>query len=304
MGSGSDQVDVQRRTIVGMLAATMAAGAIGAHAAVALVQGKVKQEWPLWSLQNGRKKIYLMGETPPRPTDWHDVRVEQLLGDCAALWTETNQTYREPQKVLLQRFAMDPKRPLTSWLNTQDTARLRKAAAYCKVELADLAPYRPWCAAALLQDTYYSVSGAEGASADRVLSAQAATLRVPTFSEFPAKDDVFAWFGRMTPVQEVQFLRYTLDEILAGPAAGARIYDDWASGRPERAAAEVARYSRAYPDLAPVLTTQRNQQWLSRFRTMFAGTGTPLVIVGLYHMVGPSGLLALAQREGISVRRV
>lgn len=299
----TEKPDPRRRAFVKALAAAASVGALGVHAGMAPTASLPTSGWPVWLLQSGGSKIYLMGETPPRATDWHDAHIEQLFGTCASLWTETNQVYREPQDSLMHRFAMDSKRPLSRWLSAEDQERLRAAAAYCKLDPRDLEPYRPWCAASLLQDTYYTVSGAKGASADHVLRTQASRSRRPTFSEFPVKDDVFAWFARMTPAQEVQFLRYTLDEILVGPRAGALIYDDWAAGKIERATAEVARFSSAYPDLAPILTSQRNQRWLPRFKSMFGSAGIPMVVVGLYHMVGPEGLLAMIQRQGVSISR-
>ncbi len=123
-------------------------------------------------------------------------------------------------------------------------------------------------------------------------------------SEFAAKDDVIAWFASLTPVEEVQFMRYTLDEILAGPAINARIYDEWTVGRPERATAEVARYTHAYPELAARLTTERNRHWIPRFKAMLTDHAPPMIIVGLYHMVGDDGILALAKRDGFEVRAV
>lgn len=259
--------------------------------------------WPIWKLENGASKIFLLGETPPRPMAWHDASIETLVPSCSVVWTETNQRYRAPQKALLEKFAFNSAGTLSTWLSQADMARLKQAAARCRVELADLQPYRPWCVASLLQESYYQASGAKGAAADQVLRTKAEMAGVPLRSEFAAKDDVFAWFGGMSRVEEVQFLRYTLDEILSGPSANARIYDDWSEGKTEAAAAEVERYTLAYPELAAKLTKQRNQDWIPRFKSMLDHPGTSLVIVGLYHMVGRDGLIALAGRSGLSFSR-
>jgi uncharacterized protein YbaP (TraB family) len=293
----------ERRAFIGGIASALALVASGSLKNVATAR-EMTPTWPVWKLRGGASTIYLLGETPPRPSPWHDARIEMLVPGCSVVWTETNQLYRASQKDLLEKFAINPKRSLSDCLNRADMARLQQAAAQCKVELADLEPYRPWCVASLLQESYYQASGANGASADKVLTAKAETSGVALRSEFPAKDDVFAWFGGMTPVEEVQFLRYTLDEIMAGPSGNARIYDDWAAGKTEMAAAEVERYSLAYPELAAKLTTQRNQNWIPRFKSMLDEPGTSLVIVGLYHMVGKDGLIALASRNGISVSRL
>jgi uncharacterized protein len=292
--------DKGRRTAINAIASAIT---LATSSALARNAGTLRaaSKWPVWTLERGAKRIYLLGQTPPRADPWHEPGIEKLVRACSVLWTETNDIYREPQKALLERFAVDPKRPLRDWLDRSDMDRLQKAVAYCKVDLAEVEPYRPWCAAAVLQDAYYAASGAKGASADRVLRAQAERTAIPLRSEFPSKDDVFAWFGGMTPTQDVQFLRYTLDEITAGPSANARIYDDWAIGKTGLATAEVERYSRAYPELAATLTRQRNAKWLPRFKSMLDEPGTAFVIVGLYHLVGTDGLLALASGNGMSV---
>ncbi|SFW71915.1 Uncharacterized conserved protein YbaP, TraB family [Luteibacter sp. UNCMF366Tsu5.1] len=299
-----DTIHRGRRAAVGMLAGAAMGAALCVRSRGAVEEIRDRPQWPIWSLTLNSRRLYLMGETPPRPNDWHDARIEKLLTGCGALWTETNNTYRTPQKALIERFAMSPSRPMSEWLSRDDRERLRAAAMYCQIKTVDLEPYRPWCAASILQDAYYTVSGARGRSADRVLGAIAVERRITQSSEFAAKDDVIAWFASLTPVEEVQFMRYTLDEILAGSATNARVYDEWAMGCPERATAEVARYTQAYPELAARLTTERNRRWIPRFKGMLTDHAPPMIIVGLYHMVGDDGLLALAKRDGFDVKVV
>lgn len=296
----SSENNPQRRAFVKACLVVASMGATGAHASPWSPRLPTSVP-PIWTLTGHGGQLHLLAETPPRRANWHDVHIERLFDSCSSLWTETNQEYKEPQADLIQRLAIDPKRPLSQWLDQEDKRRLALAAAYCKVSVTDLEPYRPWCAVSVLQDAYYVASGATGTSADRVLRDRATRNRQPTYSEFPTKDDVFAWFARMTPDQELQFFRYTLDEILAGPEAGSAIYDAWQHGNPEPAAMEVARYTRAYPALAEILTAQRNERWMPRFSHMLETPGTAFVVVGLYHIVGPQGLLALAKQQGITV---
>ncbi|KRE88677.1 hypothetical protein ASG87_08850 [Frateuria sp. Soil773] len=295
-----DTIDTRRRKVVGMLATALVAGSGGLAPLKSLAQ-PATHGWPLWSLQRGGRNLYLTAETPPQPADWRDSRIERLLSHCSALWTETNNVYKQPQGALIQRYGIDPRRPLDDWLDARDKARLAEAARYCKTSPGDLAPYRPWLVGSLLQEQYYRGVGWKGKSAREVLAGQAARAGMPWHCEFETKDEVLAWFGALTPLQDVQFLRYALDEVLAGPAADARIFKAWAAGQRELATAEVARYNRAYPELAQRLTFARNQAWLSRFEHMLDAKGAPLVVVGLYHMVGPSGILASASRQGWTV---
>lgn len=296
-----DSIDTGRRKAMGTLAGALALAASTALPIKARAHAGPRG-WPLWAIRRGSRTIYLTAETPPQPTDWHDARIERLLTHCPAIWTETNNVYKRSQNELIHRYGMDPKRPLDSWLDAHDKVRLAKAAAYCGLKMDDLEPCRPWLVGSILEEKFYQAVGWKGKSARDVLVDQATHASIPWHSEFKTKDDVFAWFGAFTTLQDIQYLRYTLDEVLAPSSFYAGIFRDWAAGHSEPATVEVKRYNRAYPELAHKLTLERNLGWLSRFDEMFASSGgTPLVVVGLYHMVGPTGILALAKRKGLAV---
>jgi len=169
---------------------------------------------PTWPIESAGGQAYLVGETYPRPTDWHDERIEALVPGCSVLWTETNQIIRGDLKELVTRNGIDNATPLMVRLGADDRVRLEKAAALCKVPMASLTNFRPWLAGATLEDAFYQTMGLSGLAPDKVLSAKAQAAGVPLFSEFAVKDDVVTWFGSMSPRQDLQFLRYILDEVL------------------------------------------------------------------------------------------
>jgi uncharacterized protein YbaP (TraB family) len=244
-----------------------------------------------------------MGETPPRPVRWHDARIESLVSQCSALWTETNNTYKANIQDLIARYGVDNGHPLDSRLTEMDRERLAKAAEVAQVPLASLAKFRPFVAGSLLEDGYYAASGMSEA-ADKILVAKATAAGVPVSSEFPVKDDVIEWFGAMSPEQDIEFLRYSLDMILAGPAANERVFAAWAKGDAGPAADRVVRFKRLYPNLYPKLVVERNRGWIPRFNTMLANKTPALVITGLYHLVGPDNLLLQLQTAGLTVRHI
>jgi uncharacterized protein len=131
-------------------------------------------------------------------------------------------------------------------LGADDRARLEKPTVLCKVPMASLTNFRPWLAGATLEDAFYQTMGLSGLAPDKVLSAKAQAAGVPLFSEFAVKDDVVTWFGTMSPRQDLQFLRYILDEVLR-PRAQAATFTDWGRGDFRRARGVVARIKQLYP---------------------------------------------------------
>ena len=84
-------------------------------------------------------------------------------------------------------------------------------------------------------DDLVQAMGLSGLAPDKVLNTKAHAAGVPLFSEFAVKDDVVTWFGTMSPEQDLQFLRYILDEVLAAPGAQASTFTDWGRGDFRRA---------------------------------------------------------------------
>ncbi len=291
--------NITRRQLLLALGALVGSTRIpGAHAAPAPL-------WPLWVVEGKGSKVYLMGETPPRVTAWHDARIEELVATCAALWTETNHKHREDPKQLVGRYGIAMGKPLAENLNAHDRERLKRAADISKVPLDSLAQYRPWLAAMTLEQSYYgTLKLDEGGTAENVLIAKAAAANVALSSEFAAQDDVVAWLGSMSPEQDAQFLAYTLDQILSGPEANERIYAAWSRGDDRGATAVVDRIRQEQPAFYAMGVVERNRNWIPRIDTMLTNAKPSLIVLGLYHLVGPDSVLAQLRARGMNVRAV
>ena len=258
-------------------------------------------QYPLWEIKKGRGLVYLLGHTPPRPTDWSDSRIEGLLRTCASLWDETNQTASVNVQDLMQRYGIDPNKPLNAWLSPSDRDRLAQAARLAGVPEDSVAPFRPWLAGQALEGAFFSARGMNGRNADQVLISQATKAGLSVSSEFATKEDAARWFSELPPEQEVQYLRYTLDEILAGRDEGQLIYTDWASGKDARAAEWIAKMKRVYPELYRSLVVSRNQAWVPRIRSMLSQRKPTMVVVGLFHLVGPESIQAQLRANGLHI---
>jgi uncharacterized protein YbaP (TraB family) len=145
--------------------------------------------------------------------------------------------------------------------------------------------------------------GLSGLAPDTVLSAEAQAAGIPLFSEFAVKGDVLTCFGSMSPTQDLQFLRYILDEVLASPSTQAVTFTDWGSGDFRRATGIVTRIKQLYPELYEMLVLDRNRKWVPRFEKMLSEKRPAMVILGHFHLVGSDGVLAQLTAAGMTVRR-
>jgi uncharacterized protein YbaP (TraB family) len=257
----------------------------------------------LWVVSARAGTVYLTGETPAGSTDWGDARIEGILPRCAALWTEAGTASRQPIGPLIVRYGYDTKTPLISLLSPVDKERLDKAAPLARLPVDQLGKLRPWLAAYELEHSYARVLGHTALSANQVLAAEAAKAGIQVRSEFPTQEDTVAAYGAFSPAADLQFLRFTLDEILAPPGKTDRENADWGRGQLGPATATVDAASQRYPELYQELFVERNRRWAPRIAAMLEQTAPSLVVVGNYHLLGPDGVLAQLRSSDLQARR-
>jgi len=288
----------RRQVLVGMAALAAGSGSMD-------VRAQAATNWPLWTIEGKGGKAYLTGETPARPTSWKDDRIERLVATCSAFWTETNQTRHQDSQALIQRHGMDATAPLFSKLSEADRRRVAKVAEMAKTPLDGLAPFRPWLAAFALEEAYYgAMNFPESGTAEKVLLPKAESAGVALSSEFATQGDVITFMGEMSPVEDVQYLQYTLDHILDGTEANERVYSLWSRGDMSGAERMVQRMRNDQPDVYRKHVVGRNRNWVPRIDAMLDGSKPALVLVGLYHVAGPDSVLVQLKSRGFTVRAV
>lgn len=292
-------LSTRRQFIGAAIAASASLRRWPTHALARLVSQR-----PLWSAQKKGGVVYIVGETWPRSTDWHDAVTEALLPRCGRLWTETNQIFRRPTKELVEQFGATTDASPLRLLARDQMTRLQKATALCGVSLSDFPGMRPWVIGASLEDAFYQKMELTGKSARNVLMAQAEAAGISVSSEFATKDDVFAFMGGFSPTEDAQFLCYEMDGVLLGRAGSERISSDWIAGRPEPAAEFVDHMRRAYPELYLKLSLDRNRGWVPRFESMVLDRKPTMVIIGMFHLVGEEGVFTQLRRAGFDVNAV
>lgn len=261
--------------------------------------------WPLWTVEGHGGKAFLTGETPARRIIWNDARIEGLLQNCSALWTETNLIRHQDIQVLIKQYGIDESKPLLSKLSERDQSRLAEAAKLAQVPLDSLAQYRPWFAAFTVEQAYYAAMNLpEAGTAEKVLMPMAKNDGITISSEFPSIDDLVAFMGASSATEDVQYLQYTLDHLLDGAAKNEQVYSRWARGDMSGAEQMVARMKASQPAMYDKHVIGRNGRWVPRIDEMLKSPKPALVVVGLYHVAGPDSVLARLREHGLKVTAV
>lgn len=290
----------RRKIIAGAFAVPLSISALKGNFANAEEQPPApRTPWPLWSLRKSGQVVYLTGQTPPRPTAWSDARIEKLLESCGAIWTETNNVFRDNPNTLVRKYGLNLESPLSRYLTGSDYAEVRKASDIVKVSLDSIEPMRPWLAANQIESAYFKEMALnEQGSVERVLLSKFGLDKIRHESEFRTQDDVIRFMGEMSREEDVQFLQYTLKQVTSGLAENEWLYGAWASGDRAPAAEFVAAMKHSQPNLYAKHVVGRNSNWLPRFAEMQKEAKPSFVVVGLYHMVGPDSLLEHLKQDG------
>ena len=289
-----------RRQVLQYLPAVAAgSAALAAHAEPA------DDRFPLWEISLGRGKVFLLAHTPPRATAWKDARVEALLRGCGHLWNETNHRGKtDDVQSLMQEYGIARGQSLEDRLDADQRARLATAAKAVSVPLDSLSAFRPWLAAQALEGALFSAAPFNKPNADQVLVARAESLSIPVSSEFPTLTDATRWLAGLSPTAQMQYLLYIIDEVLTGHERGQHIYAEWDSGNSEPARIWMSRMASNYPELYRAMDVQRNQLWVPRVHSMLNATRPTMIVVGLYHLVGPDSMLVQLGASGARLRLV
>lgn len=266
----------------------------------------------LWVVRDRDSTLYLFG-TMHLASEDVVTRSKAVAGALAAsqeMWVEVDlpedqAAMQAALQPLILKLGIDPARPLSSKLSAQENARLKAALAKLGAQPAMLEPMKPWLAGLTLATLQYVKAGYDpNKGAESVLSKAARGRKTPIRS-FETVEQQMRFLAGMTPEQELQSFRETLDQLEEGPALVKALEAEWASGDPEglwKLAGEEMK--RDQPAAYEALLVRRNRAWADRIAQELKGRGTDFVAVGALHLAGPDSVQAFLAEKGIRATRV
>jgi uncharacterized protein YbaP (TraB family) len=121
-------------------------------------------------------------------------------------------------------------------------------------------------------------------------------------SEFAPPEGPFIAFSTMPRDAEVEYLRWMLDAVEAGPDEQRRFAEAWARGDLQASDEETDAMRANYPAFHAHMIAGRNRAWLPRIDDIFARRARAFIIMGGGHLVGDDGVVALLRRDGYTVQ--
>jgi uncharacterized protein YbaP (TraB family) len=302
MSPSSMPTSALRRTLA------LAALVLSALPALAAFPAAAAEVGTLWRVRDRAGTVYIAGS------------LHQLRRDRAGLPPSYGLAYGEAERLAMEldmdtispaalagelvARALEPEgRSLRDGLPAASWSALQPRLAGLGLPEAAIDRFEPWAVALLLasaeflQRGYTPASGVEGQ-----LQARAAADRKPIDGlETPAQQ--FELFDGLPRTDQLQLLEVTLKELDGvGPRLDA-LEAAWRAGDLPRLETLLLGDYRLRPDLHERLVVRRNAAWVAPVRGFLRRPDDTLVVVGLMHLLGEQGLIALLRQQGLKPER-
>lgn len=260
----------------------------------------------MWRVSDDDSQLFLFGTLHAlKPGEaWRTPLYDAVLAQAGTVWFEADLQSGDPDtlRLLVQRYGVDPDRPLSRKLAPSDLGALAR-----QTDLARVDHLRPWAAALMLSMQPALAKGAsvdKGADLTITRAARAESKRVRAFETL---EDQARMFASLPEASEVRYLADVVRERGRGPRLRLpfkpqSLEDAWLAGT--LGPAQIADMRAENPALYDAFLKRRNERWADRLSAEMAGSGVELINVGAFHMVGGDGLPALMAARGFKVERV
>ncbi|BBE74438.1 TraB/GumN family protein [Oharaeibacter diazotrophicus] len=259
---------------------------------------------PLWVLSDEDSTVYLFGTLhATKPDDpWWTPEIAGALARSHSLWLESESESGDGG--LVRRLGLSPDEPLAARLDPDLLEAAANVALAYGIPFARIDPMRPWLATATIGAAAVRRDGFDGTAADIALAREAAARGIAV-AGFDPPDTPVRLFASLAPDEEVDLLRAVVEDLSAGRFEHRDLHDAWLAGDVAAIERVLTGYERPGGDaLHRVLIRGRTAGWIPRIEQLLLGAGTHFVAVGVLHVVGDDGVVALLRRHGHTVRRV
>lgn len=223
--------------------------------------------------------------------------------DSDKLVEELNLKTLDPQQVTNQALAMGVMKDqtLAQAMGKKDWARVQELADKAGVTLYHYEHFKPWLAAIGIADTLLVRLGYQPQLGLDMHFADLAGKRNMPASGLETIAEQLSFFNDMKPEVQRRFLLQTLSEAESAKKDLARLHAAWANGDVQTLETLQRDNFKGFAHVRKRLIADRNARWLPHLEKCLGSGKTCFVVVGVEHMVGPHGLIALMKSHGARV---
>lgn len=264
-----------------------------------------------WVVKDADSTIYLLGTIHllKPETVWRTEKLDAAIAESDALWLELPTTDAAAMQgemlVLVSRYGLSPADRLSKKLTAEEIQTLDEAARLAGLSAGQLDVFRPWFAALTISTAAMTRAGYDPASGVDSKIEGIFRARNITPKGLETAEEQIKVFAGMTPEQELEYLRETMEEYHDAPTELDKMVEQWSTA--DIAGMEamfVTEMKAEEPDLYAALLANRNANWVVKIEELLQGSGTTFIAVGAGHLIGPDSVIAMLEAKGIKSERV
>ncbi|MDP3492057.1 MAG: TraB/GumN family protein, partial [Hyphomonadaceae bacterium] len=259
-----------------------------------------------WVVKDADSTIYLLGTIHllKPETVWRTDKLDTAIAESNELWLELPTTNAEAMQgemmVLVSRYGLSPASRLSKKLTEAEVKTLDEAARLAGLSASQLDVFRPWFAALTISTAAMTRAGYDPASGVDSKIEGIFRARNITPKGLETAEEQIKVFAGMSPDQELDYLRETMEEYHDAPTELDKMVRQWSTA--DIAGMEtmfVTEMKAEEPELYAALLTNRNANWVVKIDEMLKGSGTTFIAVGAGHLIGPDSVIAMLEAKGI-----
>jgi uncharacterized protein len=160
---------------------------------------------------------------------------------------------------------------------------------------------QPWAAALTLQQVEFALQGFDpSAGVDMQLASRARADGKP-ITGLETLEDEYQVFNAMSLEEQRQFVLKSLEDRDNSQRELDAIIKQWRAGDAKGLETAMAIEFRDFPALLERLTIDRNRKWMPAIDKLLDSGRDYLVVVGVLHLIGKDGIVAMLKAQGHDV---
>ena len=272
-------------------------------------QEQFPESTSLWKVETDTSIVYLMGSIHLlKETDFPlHPKVMKAFGEAGTLLLEAElDSAQTPgfQQYLLAKAVYDSGKTLQTELGDSVYSLLETQMASLGLAIDQMKQFEPWMVVLTFSSLKLQQLGFNpDFGVDKYFHEQAKTLgkAIGTLETLEYQIDVFDSLSPLSQralvlqmLEQVDDIEKTLDTIVL----------QWKTGDLAGLETTINRSYAAFPEIRDVLLTKRNRNWIPKIEDCIRGRGTYLIVMGVTHMSGEEGVVALLRRAGYGVEQM
>lgn len=259
----------------------------------------------LWEIVDGQGKVegWMFGTIHALPDDtrWRSPALDGVVKQADVLVVEVaNLEDGAELSRIFESMAFDrPDGPIAQRIDPALREDFEGLLVKAKVRRDYFDPMESWAAALALAQVAQSAKSENGA--DRALLAAFDKREIVELEGARGQLEIF---DALPPEDQRDLLNAVLIESRDANDGMGELAQAWLAGDTEKLVQLTRRGILADPELAQALLRDRNTAWAAKIENLLSAQDRPLIAVGAGHLLGDSGLPALLQARGYTVRRV